>query len=452
MHLPQAFIERTKALFGNELWEAYIQSFEEKKPVSIRLNPYKTINNSLLSWPLRGQVPWASHAWYLSERPAFISDPLFHVGCYYVQEAASMFLEPFIKTYVPAPVICLDLCAAPGGKSTHLSSILPEGSLLVANEVIRSRANILAENLIKWGNPASIVTNNDPERIGRLTHFFDLIVADVPCSGEGMFRKNPEAISEWSLEHVKLCSERQRRIIASIWNSLKPGGILIYSTCTFNREENEDNVEWIKNTYGASSLAIPLKKEWNVQERVTCYRLIPGKTIGEGFFIAAVKKREEEVRFSHGMRSSGKKIPVNFNPYITAIRHWLTGADYDIELENQTLLAIPSLHREAWQLLKDQLKIVHAGVTFKTIKGKDTVPEHSLAMSCCFNREAFPSIEVNIETAVAYLRKQAIQLPGTVPKGYVLLTYKNHPLGFVKNIGNRANNLYPQEWRIRSAI
>ncbi len=459
MHLPETFIERTKALFGADTWEQYVRALEAKRPISIRLNPYKTKkypeqtkDNLFESIPFATSVPWASDAWYLSERPSFISDPLFHMGCYYVQEAASMFLEQFIKTHIHAPVTCLDLCAAPGGKSTHLSSILPEGSLLIANEVIRSRAHILAENLIKWGNPATVITNNDPEHIGHLTHFFDVIVADVPCSGEGMFRKDPDAVSEWSPANVKLCSERQRRIISSIWNSLKPGGILIYSTCTFNTEENEENIQWIKDTYGATSLDIPLQNDWNIQGISPYYRFIPGKTKGEGFFISAIKKPDDETLSSLRIRFSEKKMPQKHNPFLAHIQHWLTGTDYDFDMENQTLYAIPSLHRDARKILKEKLKIIQAGITIGSVKGKDIIPEHSLAMSHRFVRKVFPEIEVDTSAALLYLRKQAIQLTENAPKGYNVLTYKNLPLGFVKNIGNRANNLYPNEWRIRNVI
>ncbi|MBO4999761.1 MAG: RsmB/NOP family class I SAM-dependent RNA methyltransferase, partial [Bacteroidaceae bacterium] len=240
MNLPQAFIERTRQLLGETQYLPFEEALQTEVPVSIRLNVLKGAKE------VEGEpVPWASSGWYLKNRPTFTFDPLFHAGYYYVQEASSMFVEKVLREYVKEPVVMLDLCAAPGGKSTLCRSVLPEGSLLVANEVMRNRSQILAESLIKWGHPEIVVTNNDPADFTDLTHLFDVILTDVPCSGEGMFRKDQVAVDEWSLENVDVCWKRQRRILTDIWPALKPGGLLIYSTCTFNREEDEDNVTWI---------------------------------------------------------------------------------------------------------------------------------------------------------------------------------------------------------------
>jgi len=440
MQLPEAFIIRTKKLLGDE-WAAFEQALNEESPISIRLNSQK-ITPDLLSeaLPLSEPVQWATGGYYLDSRPSFTLDPLFHAGCYYVQEASSMMLEHFVRKYFPRPAKVLDLCAAPGGKSTHLSALLPDESLLVANEVIRSRANILAENLIKWGNPNTLVTQNDPAEIGRsLPDFFNVIVADLPCSGEGMFRKDPAAIAEWSINSVRLCAERQRRIVADIWQALKQGGILIYSTCTYNREENEENLEWICQEFDAELLEEP-------------HRMMPDKTKGEGFFIAGIRKNgikcEGRKAKDKMQNAKGKKYKT---PHLSPFALCLSYPENFTFVSDTTLwIAIPAIHYSDYIQINNKLKILSAGITLGEMKGQDRIPAHALAMSNALSETAFPHFEVNKETALSYLRKEVLQtiLP-EIPKGYILVTYKTHPLGFVKNIGTRANNLYPQEWRIR---
>ena len=453
MNFPETFLSQIKPLLGSK-YDSFLQAMKEEFLTSIRLNISKA--GSLSSFEPKSLVPWASNAFYLNERPSFTFDPLFHAGCYYVQEASSMFLEQMIKSHVSTPVKCLDLCAAPGGKSTLLSAVLPEGSLLVANEVIRSRSHILRENLIKWGNSNVIVTNNDPKVIGNsLSGFFDLIVTDAPCSGEGMFRKDKNAISEWSPENVSLCAERQQRIVADIWPALKPGGILVYSTCTFNLKENEENINWMVDTFDAEPLDMALKDDWNITRakkyNYPVFRFIPGQTKGEGFFIAAVKKPENssfDNRFSKLKKERAKKGQTATLP---VIKSWVK--DYDsffIEVAENLTSAIPEIHKYDYLTIKEVLRIIHVGITICETKGKDVIPNHTLAMSDYLNRESFPSINVNKETAIAYLRREPVQLSGDVSKRYVLLTFQDCPIGFVKNLGNRANNLYPQEWRIRS--
>lgn len=449
MALPIDFITRTRALLGDE-YEKLEAALQADVPVSIRINRPKG-TKALETSP----VGWSDTGYYLPERLSFTFDPLFHAGAYYVQEASSMFLEQAIRNFVTEPVRCLDLCAAPGGKSTHLLSTLPEGSLLVSNEVIRSRSNILAENITKWGNPNNIVINNDPEEIGRLTHLFDVIVTDVPCSGEGMFRKDTDSTGEWSVANVNLCAARQRRIIHDIWDALKPGGLLIYSTCTYNTEEDEDNIHYIIEELGAEALTIPLKEEWQITGALRhdhpVYRFFPHKTQGEGFFLAALRKapgETEEIRSRNkSKKERGKAAPV----LPSVVNDWIEEAGkFRFELINDTIQAIPSAHQEAWQLIAGQCRIVTAGIRIGEIKGKDILPAHSLAMSTSLNREAFTTVEINWEDAVKYLKKEVLLLPEETKKGYVLVCYNGFPLGFVKHLGNRANNLYPQEWRIRS--
>ena len=266
MELPSSFTDYTRALLGVEEYEKLAAALEGEQPVSIRLNEDKLPESSFsLFRSSLEHVPWSAAGYYLDKRLTFTFDPLFHAGCYYVQEASSMFVEQALRRYVgEGPVVMLDLCAAPGGKSTHARSVLPAGSLLVANEVIRNRSQVLAENLTKWGHSGVVVTNNDPADFSSLTDFFDVILTDVPCSGEGMFRKDPVAVSEWSGENVEICWQRQRRIVTDIWPCLKPGGILIYSTCTYNTKENEENIRWIRDEFGAEVLPLEISTDWNI--------------------------------------------------------------------------------------------------------------------------------------------------------------------------------------------
>ena len=457
MNLPQSFVERTRQLLGDEQYPLFEQALGTEVPVSIRPNRMKC------SLPVAGEpVPWAPSGVYLEKRPTFTFDPLFHAGCYYVQEASSMFVERVLREYVQEPVVMLDLCAAPGGKSTLCRSALPEGSLLVANEVMRNRSQILAENLMKWGHPEVVVTNNDPADFTDLTHLFDVILTDVPCSGEGMFRKDQVAVDEWSLENVDICWQRQRRILSDIWPALKPGGLLIYSTCTFNREEDEDNVAWIARELGADMLEVPVEEAWGITgnligDSFPVYRFLPHKVKGEGFFLAVLRKHAGEVETveprAEKKKKGGKDVKGKA-PQLSVpkeAKDWLQiPGDYQLTINGTNVQAFPKSHETVYTLLQQYVKVIHAGITLGEMKGKDLIPHHSLAMSTALANDAFPKAEVNYEQAIAYLRKESLVLDTCVPRGYVLLTYQNIPLGFMKNIGNRANNLYPQEWRIRS--
>lgn len=462
MKLPISFIESTRALMGDEEYQKLSVALEQEPPVSVRLNSKFT--DSLSCSSISGRIPWAAGGYYLNQRLTFTFDPLFHAGCYYVQEASSMFVEQVLRRYVTAPVKMLDLCAAPGGKSTHACSLLPDGSLLVANEVIRNRSQILAENLTKWGHPDVVVTNNDPSDFSRIGSFFDVILADVPCSGEGMFRKDPGAIEEWSPENVEICWQRQRRIITDIWPCLKPGGILIYSTCTYNTREDEENIAWIRQEFGAEPLPLTVPEEWNITGGLLVgadapvYRFLPHKTQGEGFFLAVLRKPEEAEETDGGFHFPKKKKPKGetaassvSKENLAVARGWLPTSDkYDLLVNGAVITAFPALFLDDLAMLRSSLRIVQAGTEVAEVKGKDLIPAHGLAMSRLLETSLFPTEELTYEQAIAYLRKEAITLSPTVPRGYVLVTYKKTPLGFVKNIGNRANNLYPQEWRIRS--
>ena len=472
MNLSDEFISQMQNLLGEE-YPAFVASLSNEIPVSIRINDARLENilqsgenPEVLFDNNRGTVPWSDSGYYLKSRPSFTFDPQFHAGYYYVQEASSMSLEQAIKAFVTEPVCALDLCAAPGGKSTHLSSLLPKNSLLVSNEVIRSRANILVENMIKWGNPSVIVTNNDPGNIGKIENCFDLILADVPCSGEGMFRKDPQAINEWSLANVNLCAERQRRIIADIWPSLKPGGILIYSTCTYNTLENEDNIAWIAKKLGGEALEIPVDKSWGIKGSLKgdfpVYRFMPHQTTGEGFFMAAIRKTDdlEDAIDREWKSDGGKKNKKQKNQKEKAIKipqeliSWIAEPEKFHFFENNGVFsAIPLENQEKFRIFKEHLKILHAGISIGELKGKDIIPCHSLALSTALSKKTFPELALDKSQSINYLRKEALfNLPEDCPKGYNIVSYNGAPLGFIKNIGNRANNLYPQEWRIRSSI
>ena len=462
MDLPKEFISRTREFLGEEDLNKLVEVLDTTSPTSIRTNPFKW-NNTVDEEP----VSWCQNAYYLAERKPFTFDPLFHAGAYYVQEASSMFLDRVIKEYVKGAVIALDLCAAPGGKSTLIRSALPEGSLLFANEYVKNRSQILAENIIKWGNSDIIVTNNSPADYSQFNNLFDFILTDVPCSGEGMFRKDEMAISEWSIDNVLNCQQRQREILKDIWSTLKEGGILVYSTCTYNREENEDNVKWISEELGAKVISVPISEDWKItgsltDEELPVYRFLPHKTKGEGLFMAVLKKscKDESEGYEHSYldekrdKKNKKNNKGNSKTFIVPqnVKEWLKENDYFTFGSNETTIeAFPKRHYEIYDRVKDKLRIIHKGIEIASIKGKDLIPSHSLAMSTSINMEMFCTIELDYRSSIAYLRKEAIAVDSSYPKGYVLFTYRGLPLGFAKNIGNRTNNLYPQEWRIRSS-
>lgn len=454
MRLPDAFMESTRALLGEEA-ELLFAALEEPSPVSIRVNPHKPAVS--VSYK---KVPWSSFGHYLPERPAFTFDPLLHAGCYYVQEASSMFVEKALNQIVELtdsqPLNVLDLCAAPGGKSSLMASCLPEGSLLVSNELNRLRANILAENLIKWGLPNVVTTQSDATAFSGMSEFFDVILTDVPCSGEGMFRKDPDSVGEWSLDNVRLCASRQRDIVGNIWSALKPGGFLIYSTCTYNLAENEENVQWICEELGGELVRIPVEKDWGISgaqglnKELAVNRFFPHKTKGEGFFLALIQKSEERSNpiGTRAKHSAGKKVPV----IPTELKHLLLedGA-FDFFMDRQgRICAFPSNHLASLRRLEENLRVVHAGVVLGEIKGKDLLPDVSLALSVALNRDAVKSYELDKKQSIDYLRREALVLPEDCPLGWVLMCFEGQSLGWMKNIGNRANNGFPNEWRIRS--
>lgn len=452
MDLPALFVETTQALLGKEEYDAFQKALLAEPSVSVRFNPKRQMQ---LTDDTVVPVPWCLDSFYLSSRPAFTFDPFFHAGVYYVQEASSMFLSQAVRTYVDSPVIALDMCAAPGGKSTLLCDALPEGSLLVTNEFVRNRAQILAENITKWGNPDVIVTSNGADAFAELGPVFDFILVDAPCSGEGMFRKDEGAIQEWSPANVWQCVERQRMILENVWQSLKPGGLLVYSTCTFNLQENEGNVKWLQDTFGAEVLPVPVQPEWGITSSLASdcafpvYRFMPHKTRGEGLFMAVLRKPEDEIDIPSRKKKNRKKtkelpVPKECKPWIEQSQ------EYVFFWHNDRVMALKRQWQEMWELLSEQLHVLQGGIPIAVTKGRDLIPEHALALSLARSYGSFPQAELTYAQALAYLRKEAVVLEPVVPKGFVCVTYRNVPLGWVKNLGNRANNLYPEQWRIRS--
>lgn len=435
MKLPDGF----KTEFEG-LEEALITS---DATISVRANENKGIN---IPEGVR-RVRWCSNGWYLNERKAFTFDPAMHQGLYYVQDASSMIYGDIINQLSGGMPVCyLDACAAPGGKTTEAIDILARGSLIVANEYVYARAEVLKENLIKWGSPDIVVSRGDTARFRSLPDVFDIIVADVPCSGEGMFRKEADAVAQWSPQLVEECAERQKQIVDNLWKALNPGGYMIYSTCTFNRCENEDIVDYIVETHGAERIKIHVPEGCGILERESCLRFLPGRVDGEGLFVAVVRKMglsDKKTIKEHKDKSSN-------NPIVEYCKEWINSEGYEVSKVGDTIKALPRKWNGVIKLLERELDVIYCGLELAVIKGKDVIPSHCLAMSTLMKNNVFPTVEVDYEQAIAYLRREALFIDCDL-RGYVLLQYKGKPLGFVKNIGNRANNLYPQNWRILSS-
>ena len=446
--LPVDFIESMHQQLGSEA-ELLIRALETTPVTSIRLNN----KIDVLTFDCdTDEVPWHIDGYYLSERPAFTLDPLFHAGCYYVQEASSMFIQQALEQYVDPSSVVLDLCAAPGGKSTLISEYLSRFGLLVSNEVVRQRVFILSENIQKWGNGNTVVTHNTAAEYGeRCRHLFDCILVDAPCSGEGMFRKDEQAREEWSLQAVRKCAERQRSILMDVWDALKPGGILLYSTCTFNEEENEKNAEWISESLGAEILDIDYDPSWGITEGTAGYHFYPHKTKGEGFYLCAFRKDDSEPVQTVNIKPKNHKEERSNGKaeYLPVMRSWLQHPDeWAIRYSDRFATAYPMKFKEIVDFLSSQLTCISTGFGLGEERGKGIAPQHSLSMIKDLQKEAFPNIALTREQALSYLRTEALNL-SNVPLGLVLLTYEGVPLGFAKNVGNRLNNLYPNEWRIR---
>lgn len=454
IQLPAEFTKRMSSQLGAD-FELYTKSLTDTPPTSIRWNPHKA--QTISQQNCNDKVLWEPMGEYLPSRPVFTLDPLLHAGAYYVQEASSMFVGYVAKQIIPnnEKATILDLCAAPGGKSTHLASIFDSKQLLVCNEVIGSRVAVLCENITKWGNPNVIVTNNDAKDFKALVNFFDLVVVDAPCSGEGLFRREPLAINEWSPQNTELCAQRQQRIIADIWDSIKPGGYLIYSTCTFCPQENEENMAWIAKTFDAKNIAINIDDKWNITpiEKNNCigYRFIQHKTKGEGFFCCVFQKNNETKNTitKWKIKNQNTLAPKSLAKNLTK----LTTPDYqfDYYIKNNIVIGCSQEFNQEITLLQNKLKVVKSGVAIAKLFGEKFTPEHDLAMSWAINNNEFDCIDLSLRDALSYLHRDNIFIANS-KIGCNLVTYQNTPLGFIKNIGQRWNNLYPQNWKIKMNI
>lgn len=413
MPLPAGFIDEMRLLLGEETDE-FLAAMEKSPVVSVRLNPRKPG----AEFPEGRGVRWCSGGVYLPERPSFTLDPLLHAGAYYVQDASSMIYYEVVRRLLqlegnPERVSVLDLCAAPGGKTTAMIDALPDGSKVVANEYVGKRAAILRENISRWGYPDVTVTNRDSASFARDGGGFDIVAVDAPCSGEGMMRKDEKAREQWSPQLVADCSKLQREILGNAVEAVRPGGFLIYSTCTFNREENEENVRYATEELGLAPIDLSFPEEWGIPRGIEtpypAYRFMPHRTEGEGLFLAVFRKPLQEGE----------------------------------EIEEEK----PKISREIRRRVsvgkgKDKKELSPKG------KQKEEVPEIEDILSVDFDRTRFPIVELTKEQAVNYLRREALVLPEGTPKGVVIVAYRGLLLGAAKNIGSRANNLYPKNRRI----
>lgn len=440
------FFEHIKQAMGFEK-QAFLDVHEDAKPIiSIRTNRFKTPTK--FSFLLQNQVPWCKQGFYLYERPSFIFDPLLHAGAYYVQEASSMFIQHVLQTLnLNSQSIALDVCAAPGGKTTILSSYFNDG-LVVSNEIMTNRQHILSENVTKWGVGNVVVTNNDTNSFNNLQNLFDLVLIDAPCSGSGMFRKDATAVSQWSENLVNQCSIRQQKILDDVIQSIKPNGYLLYSTCSYSLQENEDIIDYIVEKEKFKCVSIPTPKEWNITEVQTSkngigYRFYPYNVKGEGFFIAVFQKSGEEEK---PFKQKNKALPLATKVETKNVQQALElSQDLAFIKLNDLFISTSETHLPIIEKLHQFLRIKKIGTALGSFKGNQFIPEHDFALSI-LPKTAFPIIELNKEDALNYLTKKIFYTPQQ--QGWCLVSYASLPLGFIKVMLNRVNNYYPTNWRV----
>jgi len=441
-HLPPQFLKSISESPGLNL-PAFIKVHEqEEKVTSIRFNPFKPFSSTFLC---AQAVPWAQQAFYLHERPSFTMDPAFHAGCYYVQEAGSMFLDQAIRSVfdLSKSFKVLDVCAAPGGKSTLINSLLPAEGLLVSNEIIKNRSLVLADQLGKWGQANTIVLNMEPAKLRPFIKDFDLLVVDAPCSGSGLFRKQPEALSEWSPESVTACSIRQKNILADLVPEMRDGAYLFYSTCSYSVQENEEIVNWLQEERGLSLISIPLEKEWGIVDSGSGYRFYPDQLSSEGFFCALLQKPgtayEETGRRREGVGNVLK------DEEKTILEQANVSAE-SLQKKNGFIYTMPLQVRRFLNEHEGKIYVRKAGICLGEIKGRDLVPAQDLALSSGIAWRG-ATLELDKQEALQFLRKEV--MPARLPqKGFVKVTYERQGLGWIKMLSNRINNYLPNEARI----
>lgn len=438
--LPEKFISRIQN--DEKFGQITLDAFDQKPLTSVRLNLKKSTE---LDFDLGNKVSWIHNGYYLDQRPLFTLSPLFHMGCFYPQEAASMVIGQIVQSLdLPMNPVILDACAAPGGKSTVLLDIMDGKGVLIANEMNKHRSNVLAENCSKWGYDNVIVTQNETKYFSKLPSFFDLVLLDAPCSGEGMFRKDLNSRLEWSEANIEMCANRQKEIIENVIDTIKPGGYLLYSTCTLNSTENEEIVSSIIENHAFELQNLTIENTIKGNEGIGNY-FAPGCSPSEGLFVALLKKKQENLSTARN-----KKTSQNINLKV----------DKPIEIqlkENQMIFgfekeifAMSPFTFEIYNRLPHSLRIVKKGVALGYFAQKGFVPSHELAISHTIDN-FYPRYEVNLLQARLFLHGDTFPI-NDAAIGFVCLTYKEKSLGFIKNMGNRFNNLYPKEWRIKMEI
>lgn len=454
--LPQDFCDRIRATRSDSA--EFLSAISAEPHLSVRLNPSKWADGML---SLGGRVTWCDGGYYLDGRPSFTRNPAFHAGAFYVQEASSMSYAVavnLIKDSLPPSPECLDLCAAPGGKSTLLLSLLGQRGIVVANEIVRQRAWILRENLAKWGSPSAIVTNKSAADITASGCTFDLITVDAPCSGEGMFRKDDTAVGEWTARAAADCAARQRDILRDIWPALRTGGYMVYSTCTFNPDENERNMEWAVDEFGAEVLPLPMPENEGVAsvsfKGGVGYAFLPHKVRGEGFFICLLHKTAGDTTPTPS-RSGKKARAAKDAPKETSVgKDYVTGCRLFATAD--AVCAFPADRAARMATLSSALSPILSGTPVCTVlkkRGQDLVtPAPELALSQAFAHESLPRVDVDRLTALKYLHGDSDLTLPPGDDGWGVLWHDGLPLGLVKRMGLRLNNYWPKEWRIRMGI
>ena len=458
MRIPDSLIRSLRKVesFNEQSFKEVHESGEQV--TSVRLNRFKAtdpLQFANRNFKSAKKIPWSDHGFYLLQRPSFTLDPYFHAGYYYVQEASGMFLEEVMRQTLDLskPLKVLDLCAAPGGKSALIQSLISSDSLLVSNEVIKSRVSVLEENMTRWGATNLIITNNDPKDFAPLNGFFDLIVIDAPCSGSGLFRRDPEAIEHWSEANVQLCQQRQERILADIFPVLKRDGILIYSTCSYSKEENEDIMDWIMDQSTIENLRLENGREAGIKETVSDkhraygYRFWPDQLKGEGFFICCFRKEnDEESSFRNPKKTVLEKLSRNEESMAS---DWLEDPSAFVFFRyGDQVLAFPSgIASVIPPMLASNLYIRQAGLRMGKLAGKELIPDPALAFSPAISKRIV-AIPLKQDQALQYLRREEVSIESN-HKGWAVVEYEGAKLGWVKILQNRINNYYPKEWRIR---
>ncbi len=442
--LPKAFAERMKMQLG-AAYEDFLAALDTPSPTSIRLHHIK----GRADFDLNKNVPWCPSGYYLETRPHFHLDPHWHAGAYYVQEASSMLLDYLLAALQldKRPRTWVDLCAAPGGKTGILARYMQPEDVLVANEVVPQRRAILRENLTKAGITNSFVTGESASAFAQLP--MDVLLVDAPCAGEGMMRKDPEAIRQWTPELVTSCSMMQRQIIHDAISGLRQDGYLIYSTCSYSMEENIFNVRQYADAFGLEPVEISIPAEWGIQKvqegKATGYQLYPHKVMGEGLFIAVLKQPHHEEKSI----TKNKQNISAFGKVPDGIKAQIEGIEDHVALKQH--IANPILHAAAETKANEILNVIpRATLISETMeqKGKDFIPGHFLAMTS-WRFPAFGLINLDLDASLGYLERNTGSLPTSGQQGWNLIQYNQSHLGWAKLTQQGWKNYYPMNWRLR---